>query len=274
MSLSIHQMSFSVGNKNLLNQVSFDSNQGEFVGIVGANGAGKSTLLKSISKEYQSKGDAHWFGLSLMNMSEQNAAKIRSVLTQQTFMSIDFMVEEVVLMGRYPHFQSTPTSKDWNIVKDEMSKLGIDHLAKRNYQTLSGGEKQRVQIARAFAQLADASSPTFMLLDEPLNNLDIKYQHQCLSRTIAYTNEGNTALMVIHDINLAALYADKILLLKDGELVEYGTPDKVLSESNLSKAYDFDVRVERHPHHDCPIAYFGCPIKSNTPVESKTETLK
>lgn len=260
--LEVDDISYHVRDKRIVQHVSFTAQPGRLTAIIGPNGAGKSTLLKVLSRQYQpAGGKVIWNGNDLRGYSDQQMALERAVLTQQTFMSITFPVEEVVLMGRYAHFENNPQKKDREAVQAAMEQCGIDHLAKRTYDSLSGGEQQRVQIARAMAQVNTSGRPTFMLLDEPLNNLDIRHQHTCLDLVRNYVSQGNVALVVMHDINLAALYADEVLLMQDGHTVAHGTPAAVLTEQYLSKAYQFPVRVETHPYHPCPAVYFGCPAK-------------
>ena len=261
--LQIQHASYSIRGKHIVNDVSFTARSGRFIAIIGPNGAGKSTLLKLISGELHcDSGSVHWLDQPLASFSDAQMARERAVMTQQIFMSVDFPVEEVVLMGRYPHFHNSPTAQDWQAVREAMHQCGIEHLATRSYRSLSGGEQQRTQIARALAQVNTEEKHTFLLLDEPLNNLDIRHQHSCLELSRAYVSGGNTALMVMHDINLAALYADDILLMHNGRLLAFGNATSVLTEENLFQAYQFPVRVEAHPYHTCPVTYFGCPAET------------
>lgn len=270
--IEVENLSYKIGPKTILDQVGFSARAGKLVAIVGSNGAGKSTLIKLLSGGLKpAAGRAFWNGRNIAHCSEQEMALTRAVLTQNVSMSGDFPVDEVVLMGRYPHFNGNPTKEDWESVKACMRETGVDKMAKRTYFTLSGGEQQRVQIARALAQVHPFSSekPTFLLLDEPLNNLDIRHQHACLEMCRDYCQKGNMAIMVIHDINLAALYADEILLLNKGKLLAFGPPAEVLTEELLSEAYDFPVRVEGHPYHNCPVVYFGCPARQTAAVKQE-----
>ncbi|HAS46305.1 MAG TPA: heme ABC transporter ATP-binding protein [Microscillaceae bacterium] len=258
--LQVENISFRIKSKHILQGVSFETYPGEFIAVLGANGAGKSTLIKLLSQEHKPfKGRILWKKRALRKTSAQQMASERAVLTQNIHMSHDFPVNEVVLMGRYPHFKNYPQTKDLEAVKATMQQTDTLVFRDRSYASLSGGEKQRVQLARALAQLheVDHHSSKLLLLDEPLNNLDVKHQHNCLRLSQSFAQQGNVLLMVMHDINLAAMYAHKILLLHQGQVVGFGTPTEVLTEDKLSLCYNFPVKVEHHPYHHCPAVYFG-----------------
>ncbi|KAB1062018.1 heme ABC transporter ATP-binding protein [Salibacter halophilus] len=270
--LDVQNISFATpGGKKLLHPTSFKAGLGELIAIIGPNGAGKSTLLKSLSNQlHDASGDVFWNEANLKNLSPQEQALKRAVVAQQVYMTMEFPVREVVLMGRYPHFQKQPSKHDFEAVDWAIRQAEVEHLIDRSYNSLSGGEQQRVQIARAFAQLHEINGPGLLLLDEPLNNLDIKHQHRFLDRVTEFTKQGNTTLLVIHDINLAALYADKVAVLKNGELIAFDTPVRALTEKNLLTAYDFPVRVEHHPYHNAPAVYFGCPATAHEKINNST----
>lgn len=262
--LKVENISFQVKankkRKHILQDVSFEASSGEFLAILGANGAGKSTLIKLLSQEMKpTQGNILWKKRFLRKTSPQKMALERAVLTQNIQMSHDFPVNEVVLMGRYPHFKNYPLTKDWEAVETTMQQTDTLAFKGRTYASLSGGEKQRVQLARALAQLYDEQVQTskLLLLDEPLNNLDVRHQHNCLRLSQNFAQQGNVILLVMHDINLAAMYANKILLLHQGQVIGFGNPTEVLTEENLSHCYDFPVKVEHHPYHQCPAVYFG-----------------
>ncbi len=257
--LQVENISFQIKKKYILQDVSFEASSGDFVAILGANGAGKSTLIKLLSQELKTtEGNISWKKQLLRKIPSQQMALERAVLTQNIHMSHDFPVNEVVLMGRYPHFKTHPQSQDWEAVKATMAQTDIEDFKERSYASLSGGEKQRVQLARALAQLHDEQAESkLLLLDEPLNNLDVRHQHNCLQLSQAFVKQGNVLLLVMHDINLAAMYAQKILLLHQGKVMGFGSPAEVLTEENLRLCYHFPVKVETHPHYQCPVVYFG-----------------
>ncbi|MCC5943327.1 MAG: heme ABC transporter ATP-binding protein [Bernardetiaceae bacterium] len=256
--LEVEQISYCIKGKSILSDISFELERGDFLAIIGTNGAGKSTLIKTLSQELRpSHGEVRWKNRSLSSWKPQDIALERAVMTQHVGLSQDFKVEEVVLMGRYPHFKHQPTSEDKDCVWRAMQKTQVEHLAQRNYYSLSGGERQRVQFARALTQMDSPQRGAKMLmLDEPLNNLDLKHQHYALQLAQDFVKEGNILLLVIHDINLAAMYADKILLLKNGRKLAFGDTAEVLSEQNLQRAYEFNLKVTAHPFVGCPAVHF------------------
>lgn len=271
--IQAHNISFHIKQVEILHNLSFSAATGETLAILGANGAGKSTLLRLLTGEVPLQ--TGYIGIqnkSLSNWSTKELAKFRAVLTQQSALSLPFTVEEVVMMGRYPHFERKEQEFDHTIVQNAIKKTGIEHLAKRDYLTLSGGEQQRTHLARVFAQIwfSEVHETRYLFMDEPINSLDVQHQHRTLQLANEFKEAGNVVIAVLHDVNLAAQYADKILLLKRGRVLAWGTPDEVLTASLLTDCYDFPVQVERHPHHDCPVAYFGI---ANTSSGAKIRTM-
>lgn len=273
--LSIKNISFSIGNTAILNNISFDVKRGEMLVIVGANGAGKSTLLKIVSGEINSSaGEVEIQSKKLNRWKHKELAQFRAVLKQQTTLVMPFLAKEVVMMGRYPHFNDKENGIDHTIVNNTLSKTGIKHLEDRNYLTLSGGEQQRVQLARVFAQIWHSQDydNRYLLLDEPVNSLDIQHQYNTLKLAREYAREGgNCVIAVLHDLNMASQYADKILILKQGETTAYGTPAEVIKEEIISKAFDFSLQVIHHPGCSHPIVMAA--TKNNIPEEIITKTI-
>lgn len=260
--LEVKNIDYSIDKRNILKDVSFTAEKGKFTAILGANGAGKSTLLKLISREIAiQKGDVLLNEKNISNYSIQEMSLQRGVMTQSISLSSNIPSKEVVLMGRYPHFKNIPQQKDLDVVDESIEKTETEFFSERSYHTLSGGEQQRIQFARVLAQVTENNSqPKLLLLDEPLNNLDIKHQHKTLELAKEFARNGNIVIAVLHDINLSALYADEIILLKGGKKIFSGIPKEVLTEENVSTCYDFPARVETHPFHQCPVVYFGCPV--------------
>jgi iron complex transport system ATP-binding protein len=189
-------------------------------------------------------------------------AQVKAVLGQKSNVQFDFTVEEVTLMGRYPHFQHRPCENDFSIVKKYHECLDLREYSQRSHTSLSGGEQQRNQFARVLAQLdSDVLLAKLLLLDEPLNNLDIKYQYQFMDFAKQFANKGNLVILVIHDLNIAAEYADKIVLLNEGKLYAQGTPEEVLTKSNLEACYDLPVFVSQHPYKSQPMVLFNLAAK-------------
>lgn len=264
--LALQNISFSVGQKVLLQKLNFAFQPGQLAVILGANGAGKSTLMHIISKKLApTEGEIHWKNKRLESYSDEAFALERAFLTQQTKVAFNFSVEDTVMMGRYPHFKHQPSLDDIEIATAELLQQDLKVLSKRSIQTCSGGEQQRAHIARVWSQSRSKNKHQLLLLDEPLNNLDIRHQHLLLQKAADYANAGNIVIAVLHDINLAATYADQILLLKKGQLLAHGNPAEVLNQHLLSEAYDFPAEVIHHPLTGHPMVVFGqnFPAKNN-----------
>ncbi|MBQ9951330.1 MAG: ABC transporter ATP-binding protein [Clostridia bacterium] len=242
MRLKIEGLNYSYGDGNAVSDVSLHVNRGEFVGLIGPNGSGKSTVLKNVYRGLTpDKGTITLDGEDLLKMSYRKSAQKLAVVGQENDVPFDFMVEEIVAMGRTPHKRmfDLDTAEDKRIVHHALEHLGMEKMAKRNYLHLSGGEKQRVIIARAVAQESD-----FLILDEPTNHLDVSYQMQIFD----FIRRLNvTVLSAIHDLNMAALYCDRIYVMKNGRILMGGTPEEVLTPENIHKVYGVRSAVDRHP---------------------------
>ncbi|MES2691663.1 MAG: heme ABC transporter ATP-binding protein [Bacteroidota bacterium] len=257
--LSVNNISYTIGTRQILNKVSLDARAGELLVILGNNGAGKSTLLKAICNELKCTGTVHIDGKNAGEYTTEELALKRAVLKQHTQINMPFLVKEVVMMGRYPHFKRKETAYDHAVVKKAIEKAGITHLSEQNYLTLSGGEQQRVQLARVLAQVENtqADLTQYLLLDEPVSSLDISHQHNTLQLAKQFAEKGNVVIAVLHDLNLAAMYADKILLLRSGKVHSTGTPQEVLNNETISQTFGFPAYVQQHPHADCLMVCFG-----------------
>lgn len=255
--VSVKNLSYAVGKKKLLNHISFDARPGEMMAIIGANGAGKSTLLKLLCKEIKpSDGEIFLNQKNLTTYKLEELARIRSVLSQHHTLSMSFTVKELVLMGRYPHFESKPTTADFEVINAVMEETGITCFADRDYNTLSGGEQQRVQLARVMAQIYDTPNG-YLFLDEPTNGLDMLYQQQILTLARNIANRGYCVICILHDINFASRYADKILMLKDGEAVALGSPLEVVTCENIHYVFNIEVQLMNCEGFDCPLVIPG-----------------
>jgi iron complex transport system ATP-binding protein len=251
--IKVSNVSYSVGRKEILNNVSFEAKQGEILAIIGANGAGKSTLLKLLCNEMgPSAGLIQFDGRDLDDYPIKELARKRSVLTQHNTISLSFTVKELVLMGRYPHFDGQPTEHDMQMVNEAMQATGITTMAGRTYETLSGGEQQRVQLARVIAQIQDVPNG-WLLLDEPTNGLDLLHQQQLLIHARDMADMGYGVICILHDINLAAAYADQILILKQGKVQALGSPDEVISCENIHDAFGIKVQLMKNENFKCPL---------------------
>lgn len=235
-------ITFRVGSKVLISDISASFAPGGLHLIVGPNGAGKSTLVKVLARLLRpQEGKVEYEGVDVSNASEAELAKRRAVLSQAIEIAFPLTVREVVMMGRYPHFSGRPGPTDERIVDEVMQHFDVTEFEPRYYQTLSGGERQRVNFARVLAQLwrdGDVGSCRYLFLDEPLTFLDIRHQIDFMKRIRSFTVGADVVTVgVVHDLNLAARFADQILVLSGGRIVAHGTPAEVLTPERISEVF-------------------------------------
>lgn len=246
-----------IGGKTLVNNVSMNLEPGKLSVILGKNGAGKSTFLQTLTGDIKPKsGEIFFEGVNLNNMTPIGLARKRAVMMQNLHLSFSFSALEVVMIGRSLHSGGFETENDWKIALECMRQSGVEHLAERRFPTLSGGEKQRVQFARMLAQLwnrIEQNEPCCLMLDEPLSSLDLSYQHSMMNLLRQLSRKNVAVLMILHDLNLAAQYADVINVLKDGSTCALGTPDEIFKSEIIETAFDCPVHIMRHPHRHCPM---------------------
>jgi iron complex transport system ATP-binding protein len=247
MSLDLVGISVDIGGRHIVNDVHVKVPDGSFVGLLGPNGSGKSTILKTIYRVNRPvAGDILLDGHDLLAMRPKDVARRVAVLAQETTVEFDFTVFEIVMIGRTPHKRAfdRDDGTDRSIVAEAIERVGCEDLAHRNFNTLSGGEKQRVLIARAIAQGAD-----HLILDEPTNHLDIRYQLDVLELVAGL---GVTVLAALHDLSLASLFCDRVYLLTDGAIMTAGAPAEVITTEMVRHAYGADVLVIDHPETGTP----------------------
>jgi len=244
--LSISNLTHSYGNRITLEDLSFSVRKGEFFIIIGPNGSGKTTLMKvSAGIEKYQKGRIDIFDKSDRRYSRKELARVVAYVPQTFPVDFPFTVKEVVMMGRSPHLGMLGFERDHDqkITEAAMTFTQIDGLAERKMDRISGGERQRAIIARAICQ-----EPRIILLDEPTASLDLAHQIRIMDLMERLKEEkGVTVIMVSHDVNLAALYADTLLILKEGLSVGMGPPREVLTFENLEKAYGCILLVDQSP---------------------------
>jgi len=268
--IAAHKVSYSNKKNIILSGIDMTLAYGELLVIVGPNGAGKSTLLNILANELAKNQEAVFFKEKAykdwnVNTLSQHKAKF----SQHHSNDIPLPAHDVVLMGRYPYFNAIPEEKDLMAVAFCMKEMDVWHLKDRNYNTLSGGERQRVHLARVMAQLQNQNNHRLMFLDEPLNNLDVKHQHNVLETIKSFTKSGNAAIVVLHDLNLAAQFSDQVLLMKNGSVFAKGLPSEVFKREIISKAYNFPCFVCPNPLNNFPLIVFG---KDNTTTPTKVFT--
>lgn len=249
--VQINNLDFSYRDIPVLDNISISIKKGSFYIIIGPNGSGKTTLLKLISGvEKHEQSNIHVLDKPVMHYSRKSLARNIAFVQQNQPVDFAFTVFELVLMGRSPHLGmlGVEREKDIDIAKQAISFTGVDHLTDRKLDQLSGGEQQRVFLARAICQ-----EPQIILLDEPTASLDIAHQIRIMDLMRKLMEEkGITVVMVSHDVNLAAMYADELLLLSKGRIVKKGIPEKVLTFETLEKAYDCKLLVDKSPVGEFP----------------------
>ena len=252
-----HQISYKHKEFHILDAVDVHLEYGEFLAIVGPNGAGKSSLLSVLANEIKSKQPVFFKDKPITDWTAQELSRHKAKFSQHNSNDIPLEVKDVVMMGRYPYFDAQPKQEDHEAMNNMMYETDVFHLKDREYNTLSGGEKQRVHLSRVMAQLQNGIAHKLLFLDEPLNNLDVKHQYKALETIKKFTQKANSAVVVLHDLNLAAQYADKILLMKSGKVAAYGTPEEVFTSENISNAYNFPCTICGHPVTNNPMIIFG-----------------
>ena len=247
--IKIDDLNFKIQKKDILKNVKLDIKEKKFVGIIGENGCGKSTLLKNIYRNYiPQKNSIYLDGIELNDYSVKELSKKISVLSQNQKIIFDFTVKEIVEMGKY-NKSSLFSKKDHEKDIDEaLEKVGMKNLKEASFLTLSGGEMQRVLIARSIAQESEV-----LLLDEPTNHLDMRYQYQIMDLVKSL---DKTVVAVIHDINIASRYCDYIFAIKDGEIKYEGTPEEIITVDKIKDIFQIDVSIIKHPLNKKPIVIF------------------
>lgn len=245
--IDIENVTVSVEGRDLLSGVSMACAPGSLTALVGPNGAGKSTLLSVVAGDRKpDAGRVLLKGKDVGRYSVRELAQVRSVFPQGSVIRFGYTVEEVVAMGRA--FRDLPPDEDEAAVFDALTTSEVEHLAFRNAQTLSGGEQARTTFARVVAQ----ATPV-VLLDEPTAALDLRHQERVLSMARGMARGGATVVAVLHDLNLAAAFADRIVLLDNGRIAGNGPPWDVLQQELIETVYRQDVRILEHPVRGCPV---------------------
>jgi iron complex transport system ATP-binding protein len=245
-------ISLHIRNKKILDDVSIAIKPGAFTAVVGANGAGKSSLLKVLANEHPHfTGQVSVNGKQISDYSPKELSLVRAVLPQSSTLQFAFSVEQVVMLGRHAH--KTTTQANQQIVDEIMEITGVSHLRERNLMTLSGGEKQRVHLARVLAQVWEETVyPRYVLLDEPTSSLDIAQQQNifALAKRVCQRNIG--VMAIVHDLNQAVQFADELYFMKEGKVVASGEAQEVFTKINIEETFCCRVNVYHDPCNKCP----------------------
>lgn len=242
MNIEVKDVSIVLSRKQIVTDASLKVREKEFVGLLGPNGSGKTTLLKSIYRVLKpSSGVVLMDGTDMKTMTYRESARRMGVVSQFNNLSFDFTAMEMVLMGRSPHKRAfdRDTEEDYRIAEDALRRVDMLDFRDRSFLTLSGGEKQRIILARALAQQVE-----MLILDEPTNHLDIKYQIQIMD---VVKSLGVGVLAALHDLNLTLMYCTYVYVLKEGRIVVHGPTEEVITEKLIEDVYEVDCSVARNP---------------------------
>ncbi len=245
--ITIKNLCFSYKSNHILDDLNFIVDDSEILSLVGPNGSGKTTLIKCIDRILKPKGSILLQGREIESMSQQEIARQIGYVPQSSSTPLATTVFDTVLMGRRPHISWRVSDADLDKVTETLELLNLQDLAMRDFSQLSGGQKQKVLIARALAQ-----EPTILLLDEPTSNLDMMHQLEVMETISALVKEkGISAVLAIHDLNLAARFSDRLVMLKDSKVYAVGTPNDLLNERNIRDVYGVEAIVMNFLDRPC-----------------------
>lgn len=250
--ISVDGISVTLGGKRILCDVGFEAPAGQMTAILGANGSGKTTLLRAVTGELAYDGRITINDRDLMSLSAFDQSRMRGVLPQISQVAFPFNVREIITLGQ----QNVPTGgRDQDEVDCILQRVDLAGFASRRYNELSGGEQQRVQLARVLHQIGPPVAdglPKWLLLDEPVSSLDIRHQLQIMNVAREFCAAGGGVVTVMHDLNLTAMYADRIIMLKSGQLTASGAPSDVLISDRVSELFDCTMRLNEIPDRGTP----------------------
>ncbi|MER9252580.1 heme ABC transporter ATP-binding protein [Mesorhizobium sp. M0598] len=253
--IEARDVSVAIGGKRIVANVDFEARPGEIAAIVGPNGSGKTTFLRALSGDLGYSGEVTVNGRNLSAMKPVEAATVRAVLPQATTLSFPFTVREIVRLGLVGGRSGALSGEDQRLPERALARVDLDGFAGRFYQELSGGEQQRVQLARVLCQVWAPvldGKPRYLFLDEPVSSLDIKHQLIIMDIARDFARRGGGVVAILHDLNLTAMYADRIFVMHRGRLAATGSPQQVLSDELIEKVFDCRLKVGVLPAANMP----------------------
>lgn len=239
-----------IDRRTILSGIDFAARAGEVTAIVGPNGSGKSTLLKALCGDLRHEGTVQLNGRNIAGLKPYEAAAMRAVLPQASVLTFPFTVHEVVKMGLVAGVSGASADAEPHLPTEALRRVDLDGFGGRMYGTLSGGEQQRVQLARVLCQVWQPvldGTPRFLLLDEPVSSLDIKHQLAVMQIARDFARNGGGVVAILHDLNLAALHADRLLAMRDGAAVAFGRPADILDAGLVQSVFDCALEALDHP---------------------------
>ncbi|MEM1318932.1 MAG: ATP-binding cassette domain-containing protein [Bacteroidota bacterium] len=255
--INVAHIKVKKGRTEILKEATFRIEPGKITVVVGKNGAGKSTMLEALTGSNPlSGGSIHWEGEAMEKMSSKTMAIRRAVLSQSVKISFSLRVGELVEMGTYVSDEPLPQIKIDSLIKSALQEVEMQDFIDRDFTTLSGGEQKRVLLAKCIAQLnccCWSNVNKYLFLDEPTANLDVEQQFKLIELVRKLVRRRNVGVFaVLHDINLAAQFADEILMLRDGRIIKKGSPQDILTPENIKETFDIRAIVTPHPVFGCP----------------------
>lgn len=245
----------AIGPRTILRDISFTALPGEITAVIGPNGSGKSTLMKALCRDYPYAGTIAINGRDLAGMDLATAAGMRAVLPQASTLPFPFTVREVVALGLTAGLPGVSLAALRKLPDEALARVDLAGFGGRFYGELSGGEQQRVQLARVICQVwvpVLDGTPRYLFLDEPVSSLDIKHQLMIMDVARQFANAGGGVIAILHDLNLAAMYADRILAIRQGQVAGFGPPREVLTNAVIEAVFDCPMRVGVLPANDIP----------------------
>jgi len=253
--IDVSALSVALGNRQILHEISFSAAPGALTAVIGPNGSGKSTLLKAICRDHAYLGKVSINGRDLASLGSVQAAALRAVLPQSSTLPFPFTVREVVALGLTAGRPGIPLGMIGQLPDMALAAVDLAGFGGRHYGEISGGEQQRVQLARVLCQVWTPvldGTPRYLFLDEPVSSLDVKHQLMIMDAARRYADAGGGVIAVLRDLNLAAMYADSILALRDGRVAGFGPPEEVLTDRLIAAVFDCPLQVGATPRSGMP----------------------